>query len=816
MDESRNLSESGAGQMDAQDTTRVEPNMSTNGEADNLPPRPASRTITSKRVVIPANAKRAAKSSPPPAVVPIEPTHPPVEHSGFAPNGETASTLDAPTVVEPPPASEPAPVFVPTEPIAPPPPTPTYQAEPQAPATPAESATNISAPVDVPAEPTTRTDAKPLDLKPSPIVPAKSPAQPSSPTVKPSTPTTQPTTSKGGIAAPTGGLKPTGLPYAPSPSTFTPLAEEAPRKRRGLEFVLWTSAIVFLIGAVVLAAYFLQLIPGFGAPEAIAPTRVAVTSPTAQPQPSATTTLLPTAAPTSLPPVPTSAPLIIPTPPLDGQQKSLVSNSRVTGWFSLAEPLPHYGDDNLHAGILEGQSLSSVLQFPLDNLPTDTQVLFAAIELTGRAQTHLGTSGTWQLELIENSLETDWLNATPEQLAAAKSLGTIGAPLDASELGAGRLNRFILTETELDLLEQQFKNGNAVFRLRGPEGSSENLFTWESGATGSALNAPTLHLVYTPGKYVIVTLTPAPQNVLTAAAYVVRGTDQAKRNGTPTRFPPGVATATPGGGIVTVAAETAIPGNVETAVARTRIADAVARTTGTFTPIPQTVIIIFPTLTPVVFTEDLATATPIPPDTDLLTIPIDYERCDCKGRILVISDRFGGEKGSPIMLAPDGTELGKLSGDLYYRLALAREPYSPDRTKRLIYPPNANGVQQIGYEDVATGEITFISDFPKGIAYDAVWSPDGNYIAFVSTERGNTDEIFVYDFGTDLLTRITDVRELGQPWSKRPSWSPDSQEIAFWSSRSGTPQIWIMNRDGSNLRNISNNAFNERDPVWVK
>jgi hypothetical protein len=278
-----------------------------------------------------------------------------------------------------------------------------------------------------------------------------------------------------------------------------------------------------------------------------------------------------------------------------------------------------------------------------------------------------------------------------------------------------------------------------------------------------------------------------------------------------------VATATPGGERVEIESQTAIPGNDETAIARAIVATAFARTTGTYTPTPRGVVVIFPTATPfVIDPSELATVTPIPPDTDLLTIPINYELCGCRGLIIAQSDQFDKPRSGPILLDANGTVLGRFDSDLTYNLALAREAYSPDRTKRIVYAPGVRGIQQVGYEDLVTGEVTILTEFTRGVAYDAAWSPDGSAIAFVSTERANTDEIYIYDFGTETITRITDATGLGQPWSKRPTWSPDSQQIAFWSSRSGNDQIWVMNRDGTNLRNISNNSFRERDPVWVK
>lgn len=849
MDEKSNLSKQ---DLEQTETSRADSSAPKNGETNITPPRIPSRAITSKRVVIPPQAKRIAKVSPvalpPPDDIVVAPELTPMPSR----NGDDASLLPAPpettseVLSKAPEPTTPPPMgtgtlqerFVPPEipsyptPLAETTPEETYKpsvpmdASPKAtPLTPTERLSPVESLPFTSAEPsstiesfeieadadqamykagagaivseTAQADLKPIELRPNPVLPSR------------------PSTAPG-----TGSIRTGGMPYTGNVATFTPLVEQ-PRKRRSLEWVLWLFAALLLVVALIALVPLLlpNLLPNIlttlGAPDVVAtPTQVAIVPPTAVPQP--TSTVLTSGEATTAAPVPTNAPLIIPTPPLDGQQLSLVTDAALTGWIASAEDSPHYGDENLHAGTYQGKNLESVLQFNLHNLPRDTKILFAAIELTGRDASRMNESGEWQLELVENSLTTDWFHATPEQIASAKSLGTVGQPLTPHELGVGRVNQFIFSETELQVLEQQFKNGNAVFRLRGPAGSSDNLFSWESGVSSSALNAPTLHLVYIPGRYVIVTNTPEPENVLTAAAYVVRGTDQAKRRGTPTSFPPGVATATPGGAPIVIAAETAIPGNAETAIVRAQLATAIARTTGTYTPTPPVVIILYPTSTPVVIDPNrLSTATPIPPNADLLAIPIDYDRCKCKGRILLLSQRYGKDL-SQIMIEPDGTPLGALSGDLYYRLALAREPYSPDRTKRLIYPIDQKEVQQIGYEDLATGEITVLTNFPKGIAYDAAWSPDGNSIAFVSTERGNTDEIWVYDFGTATSTRITDARDLGQPWSKHPSWSPDSQQIVFWSSRSGVPQIWVMNRDGTNLKNISNNDFDERDPVWVK
>jgi len=55
-------------------------------------------------------------------------------------------------------------------------------------------------------------------------------------------------------------------------------------------------------------------------------------------------------------------------------------------------------------------------------------------------------------------------------------------------------------------------------------------------------------------------------------------------------------------------------------------------------------------------------------------------------------------------------------------------------------------------------------------------------------------------------------------YDKHPSWSPDGNQIVYWSGPEGGPwQIWAVNAaDGSNKRNISNNDYNDWDPIWIK
>jgi len=53
------------------------------------------------------------------------------------------------------------------------------------------------------------------------------------------------------------------------------------------------------------------------------------------------------------------------------------------------------------------------------------------------------------------------------------------------------------------------------------------------------------------------------------------------------------------------------------------------------------------------------------------------------------------------------------------------------------------------------------------------------------------------------------------PGSDRyPSWSPDGKKIVFNSHRDGNMEVYVMNADGSNQRNLTNNPGGDRNPSW--
>ena len=103
---------------------------------------------------------------------------------------------------------------------------------------------------------------------------------------------------------------------------------------------------------------------------------------------------------------------------------------------------------------------------------------------------------------------------------------------------------------------------------------------------------------------------------------------------------------------------------------------------------------------------------------------------------------------------------------------------------------------------------------PDDIYWDATpsWSHDGKHIAFVSTREDENTNVFVVDVDGSHLRRLTD--NLAEDYD--PEWSPDGTKIAFVARlvRGGSLLVHVMNADGSNLRTLDGDRSVDQTPSW--
>ena len=83
-------------------------------------------------------------------------------------------------------------------------------------------------------------------------------------------------------------------------------------------------------------------------------------------------------------------------------------------------------------------------------------------------------------------------------------------------------------------------------------------------------------------------------------------------------------------------------------------------------------------------------------------------------------------------------------------------------------------------------------------------------IAFMS-DRDWHWEIYVMDAdGGNLLNLSNNDFD---DWD--PSWSPDGKRLVFTSNRDGNYEIYVMDADGDNQQKLTNNPHGDANPAWL-
>jgi Tol biopolymer transport system component len=110
--------------------------------------------------------------------------------------------------------------------------------------------------------------------------------------------------------------------------------------------------------------------------------------------------------------------------------------------------------------------------------------------------------------------------------------------------------------------------------------------------------------------------------------------------------------------------------------------------------------------------------------------------------------------------------------------------------------------------------------------HSPVWSPNSRFLAYRSDKtsrsanNGWNPQLFegrnicVIDLESGEARPLLPGNGVG---NLQPTWSPDGSQIAFVSNRGdGTSQIWVVNVDGSNLRQVTTAGKSVRFPFWIR
>jgi len=134
--------------------------------------------------------------------------------------------------------------------------------------------------------------------------------------------------------------------------------------------------------------------------------------------------------------------------------------------------------------------------------------------------------------------------------------------------------------------------------------------------------------------------------------------------------------------------------------------------------------------------------------------------------------------------------------------------WSPSGTQ-IAFVSDRSGTPQIyivGADGLGLQKVT-----SEAYADRPTWSPAPyNEIAFTA-RTGPGNDIKVKDLASGQVRQLT----FGEGTNESPAFAPNGRHIAFMSTRSGKSQIFIMARDGKNVKQVTKSG-NNYQPDWSK
>jgi len=190
-----------------------------------------------------------------------------------------------------------------------------------------------------------------------------------------------------------------------------------------------------------------------------------------------------------------------------------------------------------------------------------------------------------------------------------------------------------------------------------------------------------------------------------------------------------------------------------------------------------------------------------------------------------ICEKAVGTSGPVQMLTSDEKLQGKTQdsdaavsaqGKLAYVACPDTGSYSVQKTLKSLYPKQTTIVIADASGKVITKQ--------KGL--NPRWSPDGSKIAFASDMTKTFGQRFLRVRNRDIWVMNADGSGLRQlTWHSaddiEPAWSPDGDQIVFASNRSRSAydadnyDLWIMNSDGTGLSQLTKGKAHDGHPVWA-
>lgn len=132
--------------------------------------------------------------------------------------------------------------------------------------------------------------------------------------------------------------------------------------------------------------------------------------------------------------------------------------------------------------------------------------------------------------------------------------------------------------------------------------------------------------------------------------------------------------------------------------------------------------------------------------------------------------------------------------------------------KKLTFTADQSDQQNVYVLDLASAEAIRLTE--DSWDFQPVWSMDGKQILFARDVDDALKEgtIPIYIMNSDG----SDLREFktGDEFKGDPTYSPDGSQVVYMSNEDGNWHIYLMDTDGSNVRRLTEGDSNNMFPAW--
>lgn len=129
--------------------------------------------------------------------------------------------------------------------------------------------------------------------------------------------------------------------------------------------------------------------------------------------------------------------------------------------------------------------------------------------------------------------------------------------------------------------------------------------------------------------------------------------------------------------------------------------------------------------------------------------------------------------------------------------------FSPDGS-RIVYSDNSTGYICFINSDGSNKQIALTASLTSMIGSFPSWSPDGTCIAYILYSN-------LFKVNVDGINQI---QLTSNNFSTNPSWSPDGSRIIYSDSSTGWYQIFTLNADGSDKKQLTSGSTSFNFPCY--